>query len=177
MTVLVLGTPDSGKSRFAESLMDELAGDKEKIYIATMIPFGKTGEERIKKHRKMREGKGYLTIECPVDVLGIAAKTEGIEDKCCLLECLSNLIGNEIHSEDNNGMDDDRIIDKITGDVTALGSKCRHLVIVSNHFPSDDPEYDEDTRHYVRITDLVNKKLSLNMDQIYELTFEGWIRK
>ncbi|MCR5023098.1 MAG: bifunctional adenosylcobinamide kinase/adenosylcobinamide-phosphate guanylyltransferase [Lachnospiraceae bacterium] len=173
MTVLVLGTPDSGKSRFAESIMDELAGEKEKIYIATMIPFGKTGEERIKKHRKMREGKGYLTIECPVDVSDIADDIERIEDKCCLLECLSNLIGNEIHSEGNKGMDDDRLIDKITEDVTALGSKCSHLVIVSNHFPSDDPEYDEDTRRYVHITDLVNKKISLNMDQIYDLTDEG----
>ncbi len=177
MTVLILGTPDSGKSRKAEALMEDISGEGDKIYIATMIPYGKEGEERVKKHRKMREGKGYLTIECPVDIISAASGIDRLEDRCCLLECLSNLIGNELHSEDNKGMDEDKLIDKITGDVMTLGSKCRHLVIVSNHFSMDDPEYDEDTKRYVRMTDLINKELSLKADQIYELTGGGWVRK
>lgn len=177
MTILILGTPDSGKSAFAEKLMDELSGEPEKIYIATMIPFGKEGEERVKKHRKMREGKGYLTIECPTDVSRILSETDEIENKSCLLECLTNLIGNEMHSGDNKDMDDERLLDKITDDVLSLKRKCGNLVIVSNRFPQDDPEYDEDTKRYVRMTDLLNKRISINTDRVYELTGEGWVVK
>lgn len=177
MTILILGTPDSGKSAFAEKLMDELSGESEKIYIATMIPFGKEGEERVKKHRKMREGKGYLTIECPTCISRILSETDGTENKSCLLECLTNLVGNEMHSADNKDMDDERLIDKITDDVMNLMRKCGNLVIVSNHFPQDDPEYDEDTKRYVRLTDLLNKRISMNTDRVYELKGGKWVGK
>ena len=63
MICMILGTPDSGKSKRAEDLTLKLSGNDKKYYIATMIPFGKEGEERVKKHRNMRAGKGFETIE------------------------------------------------------------------------------------------------------------------
>ena len=56
MIILVIGTPNSGKSEYAENLLLELAGANPKLYMATMIPYGREGEERVKKHRALRAG-------------------------------------------------------------------------------------------------------------------------
>ena len=51
MMILVVGSPDSGKSVKAEELAAELSGNEKKIYLATMIPFGEEGAARVEKHR------------------------------------------------------------------------------------------------------------------------------
>ena len=61
MTVLVTGGSKCGKSHFAESLFNDLEG--EKIYIATMQHYGEEAFAAIERHRKMRSGKGFETIE------------------------------------------------------------------------------------------------------------------
>ena len=89
MIIVVIGTPDSGKSALAEKLCCELAGSMKKYYIATMVPYGEEGLKRVAKHRKMREGKGFETIERPVSLDRIDDSV--FEEECtCLLECVSN---------------------------------------------------------------------------------------
>ena len=68
MTVLIIGHPDSGKSELAERMVTEISAPGERIYLATMIPYGEDGAARVEKHRKMREGKGFTTIEAPFDI-------------------------------------------------------------------------------------------------------------
>ena len=46
MIIVVIGTPDSGKSALAEKLCCELAGSMKKKYIATMVPYGEEGLKR-----------------------------------------------------------------------------------------------------------------------------------
>ena len=117
MTILVIGTPDSGKSEKAEGLALELSGNGKKIYLATMIPYGAEGEKRIEKHRKLRDGKGFITVEKTHNVADIIDETGFIEikrsedkskdknegpyrveasDVTVLLECVSNLCANEM---------------------------------------------------------------------------------
>ncbi len=43
MVDLIIGTPDSGKSKRAEDLALKLSGDGKRIYLATMDPFGEEG--------------------------------------------------------------------------------------------------------------------------------------
>lgn len=61
---LVTGGSGSGKSEYAEKLILE-SGAKEKVYIATMEVFGEESRERVRRHRRLRAGKGFRTIECP----------------------------------------------------------------------------------------------------------------
>lgn len=62
MMTLVTGGSGSGKSEYAERLA--VAGGTPRIYVATMIPWDDEGRRRIEKHRAMRTGKGFETVEC-----------------------------------------------------------------------------------------------------------------
>lgn len=61
MMVVVTGGSGSGKSAYAESLFQDFSG--EKIYIATMQVYDEEGKAKVARHRKLREGKGFLTVE------------------------------------------------------------------------------------------------------------------
>ncbi len=178
MTILIIGTPDSGKSRKAEDLTMELAGDKKKYYIATMIPYGEEGARRVDKHRKLRAGKGFVTVEKPLAVHELVKELPDLMDSTCLLECMSNLIGNEMHAgdemkdKDKNYMDPvtlENLADGIVISVLELAAAADNLVIVTNRFPMEEDSYDEDTLRYVKVVSMVNERLSAKADKVYEL--------
>lgn len=162
MKVLIVGSPDSGKSKMAEDICQNLSKGDKKIYIATMIPFGIEGEDRVKKHRLMREGKNFKTIECPDNLKDICEK---VKDSTCLLECVSNLLGNEMHSEEK--LSDKELIDKLTNEINLLGQVSKNLIVVTNEFEIEE-YFDEDTIRYCRLLHLLNDSLRSSMDRIIE---------
>ena len=62
MLVVVTGGSGSGKSAFAEETVLSF-GEARRIYIATMQAFDEESHRRIRRHRHMRAGKGFETIE------------------------------------------------------------------------------------------------------------------
>ena len=174
MTVLIIGVPDSGKSKKAEDIAMELSGSKRRIYIATMIPFGEEGRKRIEKHRKLRQGKNFETIECPINIKKLTKNDERISGATCLLECMSNLVGNEMHDEQNSECNDEELTDYIIESIKALRDKADNLVVVSNSFPLDGEGYDEDTKRYTRIVNMVNNELRKIADEVHEFVDERW---
>ncbi len=91
MLILVTGGAASGKSEHAERLVCEKA--QSRLYLATMQPFGKSAEARIARHRALRAGKGFATVERTLDLanLRLSQQYDGI-----LLEDLGNLLANEL---------------------------------------------------------------------------------
>ena len=69
MLILVTGGAASGKSEHAEKIICARAHSK--LYLATMQPFGKSARARIARHRKLREGKGFHTVERSLDLKGL----------------------------------------------------------------------------------------------------------
>ncbi|MBE5828255.1 MAG: hypothetical protein E7305_02205 [Butyrivibrio sp.] len=190
MMTLVVGVPDSGKSALAESLAVEQSEGEKRIYIATMIPFGQEGQNRVKKHRKLREGKGFFTVEAPVNVAESVKDLPEIGDATCLLECVSNLVGNVMHEREllgeeyladagNDGdlVSDDFVVDRVIADIKALCSLCKNLVVVTNSFPGDEESYDDDTIRYVKLLDRVNEELLGISDVVFELKEGEWTRR
>lgn len=166
MIILVLGTPSSGKSEIAEELVLQLSSPEDRIYLATMIAYDHEGRERIIKHRLRREGKGFITIEKAYRVDEIADKLHNCEDKTVLLECMSNLTGNEMYENpERKGLSVDELADRIVDDVHRLNDSVSNLIIVSNHFDEPD-EADDDTKRYIQLTDAVNDRLKLICDRI-----------
>ena len=147
----VIGTPDSGKSREAERLCLELAGDGPRVYLATMIPYGSEGEARARRHRSARQGKGFITMEVPYDLASILPGLERPSETTVLLECLSNLVANEMFERQ---IRDPRQLDRtIRQELLTLDRSVKHLVVVSNHFEKTG---DGETDAYIEAQDRAN---------------------
>ena len=119
MLHLITGGSGSGKSEYAERQVQE-AGEGRRIYIATMIPYGEDGRQRVERHRRLRSEKNFETVECYTQLKRLSLP----EDSIVLLECMSNLVANEIFERE--GAHEQTVtavmegIDRIFGDVKAL---------------------------------------------------------
>ena len=68
MVALVIGGSGSGKSAWAEELACSLRAREggPLLYLAAMDPAGEEGRRRVERHRALRAGKGFLTLERPL---------------------------------------------------------------------------------------------------------------
>lgn len=185
MITLVTGGSGSGKSAYAEDVAVSAEGT-EKYYIATMQIYDAEGERKVERHRKLRAGKGFTTIESPWNV-GQAvfptfteAKTVCIDcgepepiqkkpgQRTALLECMSNLVANEMFSTD--GMrEEDAVVTKVVQDMELLAAKLDHLVIVTNNVFEDGISYDAGTMAYLRALGRINAALAKRADRVVEV--------
>ena len=150
MLVVVTGGSGSGKSAFAEETVLSL-GEARRIYIATMQAFDEESHRRIRRHRHMRAGKGFETIEryTELDELLIP------KDCVVLLECMSNLVANEMFREG----------------VKNLLSQAKHVVIVTNEIFSDGILYEEESEQYKKELGQINQKLAEMAEEVVEVVY------
>lgn len=161
MMILVTGGSKCGKSGYAESLFADFRG--EKIYLATMRPFGDEARVMIERHRKMRSGKGFSTVERYFDIGGAdIPKGSGV-----LLEDMGNLLANEMFSENSVTEPVDRILDGIE----RLRRKTALLVIVSNNVSADGMEYPRETALYIEYLSRINNALASKADRVIECVY------
>lgn len=166
MLVLITGGSGSGKSEFAERTAAEFGGKK--LYIATMQPYDEECEKRIERHRKMRAGKGFETVECYGSLADVKKKADTM-----LLECVSNLAANVMYRPD--GIDKDAV-NKIIRGINHLLDYSTNLVIVTNEISSDGVEYDADTEQYMKNLGIINCKIAKMADAVYEVVYGTAIR-
>lgn len=174
MMVLVIGGSGSGKSAYAEEVavslyerLDEKASGRKKYYLATMQVFDEEGRYRVERHRKLRAGKGFFTIEQPVKIQQALEKME-TEECVALLECISNLTANEMFTQKGT-VAEAQVIEKIVNGVALLQKKAKHLVVVSNNVFEDGVVYDKATMDYIHAMGVVNQYLALAADQVIEV--------
>ena len=184
MITLVTGGSGSGKSAYAESLLYSCEGIR--YYIATMQIYDAEGEKKVERHRKLRAGKGFLTIESPMNVGKIrfacageaeqaqyrqGAERKGqcsSEKKSALLECMSNLTANEMFTKD--GMkSEEEVVEKIVSEIQTLSQKLDNLVIVTNNVFEDGVIYDAGTMEYLKALGRINAALARLADRVAEV--------
>lgn len=158
---LITGGSGSGKSAFAEDLA--VQAGKKRLYLATMEPFGEEGRERVRKHRKMRAGKGFETLEWYRDLDRL--ELEG-NDRVILLECMTNLVANELFE---GGGTDEEICSRVEKGIRHLQNHCQDLMIVTSQFVSDGLDYEPETLRYIRLLGRVNRLLAEAADQVTEV--------
>ena len=167
MITLIIGGSGSGKSAYAENYMNSISEDRKKYYIATMQIYDEEGKRKVERHRMLRGGKGFSTIEQPLDIGNAAEKLED-GDKTALLECISNLTANEMFLEEVPGTEE-VITEKIVGGIAVLNRELTHLVIVSNNVFEDGNVYDKTTMAYIRAMGRINQKLAEMADEVVEV--------
>lgn len=163
MKILVTGGSASGKSAVAEELCVKLG--KQTAYIATMQPFGKDAAYRIDRHRKLREGKGFLTVEQYTDIAKAADKL-GSQADTLLIECLSNLCANEIFSPEGAGQEAEH---RIAQGIAALGERYENVIVVTNEIFSDGIAYPRETMDYIQTLGRLNARLARWADAVVEV--------
>lgn len=163
MLHIITGGSGSGKSEYAENQVVQ-AGEGRRIYVATMIPCGAEGRQRVERHRKLREKKNFETVECYKNLSGLTLPGDSI----VLLECMSNLVANEIFEPEGAGKD---AADAVCRGVRRLESQVRRLYIVTNEVFSDGITYDPDTMAYLSCLGRVNQALAAMADRITEVVY------
>ena len=172
MLILITGGSGSGKSAFAEQKLLEIASEQGKncIYLATMSR-GEDGESaaRIRRHRALRAGKGFGTVEQPLR-LDEANIPDG---SAVLLEDLSNLLANEIYLPGGQlaikERTEEQLAEAVLGPVLALAERASVLVVVTNEIFSDGVLYDEETEAFRKDLAILNREIASRADAVYEV--------
>lgn len=163
MITLITGGSGSGKSAYAEKKITEF-GDLNRIYIATMYPYDRESYKRIERHQKMRAEKNFTTIECYTGLKNL----EIPENSCVLLECMSNLVANEMFQEE--GAKENTVGEVMEG-ILNLNQQAKQLVIVTNEVFSDGIEYDEVTKTYQQYIGQINQKVASVAANVTEVVY------
>ena len=160
MMILLTGGSGCGKSTFAESLAVRLPAPR--YYIAAMQPYDAECLRKIARHREMRKGKGFETIERQRDMEGLVLPDRGT----VLLECLCNLTANEMFLPDGSMQN---VCEKILYGLDRLRAQCENLIIVTNDVGSETEDYSPETRAYITALGNINRAVAEKADAVCEL--------
>ena len=161
MLIMLTGGSACGKSAYGEKMA--VLGPKPLYYIAAMRPYDDECLKKIARHRELRKDKGFLTIEryTGVDTLELPEK-----GGTALLECLCNLTANEMYIQPETPVDP---VEKVVAGVENLRRQTDTLIVVTNDVGSDDEDYSEETRAYIRYLGEINARVAAMADRVYEL--------
>ena len=163
MLTLVTGGSGSGKSAFAEDKVLSF-GEAERIYIATMHPFDEESYKRIERHRKMRAGKGFETVECYTGL-----KNVSLPKGCVVLvECMSNLAANEMFEEQGAH---EQTVQEIAAGVENLLRQAANVVIVTNEIFSDAAVFEGEMDTYLEYLGKINQEIAKRADEVVEVVY------
>ncbi|HCM91383.1 MAG TPA: adenosylcobinamide kinase [Lachnospiraceae bacterium] len=163
---VIIGKQNSGKSLRAEELA--VSYGRPLYYIATMKVMDEEGRKRVERHRKQREGKGFITIEHEYDLHAISAlwcEPSVRSQATVLLECVANLVGNELFDNPDRPwsrnplkVEADEFVRTISDDIKYLADQVKNLIIVSSEYDLDE-DADEETRLYVSLLNRINEDM------------------
>lgn len=164
MLHVITGGSGSGKSAYAETLVQK-TGSGRRIYIATMIPYGEEGRQRVARHQALRREKRFETVECYTNLekLELGGTADAV-----LLECMSNLVANEMFEPDGAG---EATVEAVCRGVEHLLGQTRQLFLVTNEIFSDGISYDPETALYLEYLGAVNRRLAQRADTVTEVVY------
>lgn len=163
MIHLVTGGSSSGKSNYAEQEMLKLS-DQNRIYLATMHVKDEESRRRVEKHQVRRRDMNFTTIESPTDIDSV----EIPEGANVLLECLSNLVANEMFMPGKAGL---HSVSHVIDGLETIASKAENLIIVTNEVFSDGVQYGDHTRMYLEFLGLINQFIAKKADMVTEVVY------
>lgn len=178
---VITGGSGSGKSAYAEDCIVKLHEDDKArplYYVATMMPFGAEMETKIRRHRQMRAGKGFETIECQNNLRELAKRIARDNNRPnVLLECMSNLVANEWFAcvaameEQDLVRQAKALCEELVKSVLELEQACENLVVVTNEVCGEGEENTLEMECYKQILSGVNCQMSAVALQATEVVY------
>ncbi len=161
MLLLITGGSASGKSALAEQAAAALTAGRV-AYVATMQALDAESRARVARHREMRGGRGFDTLESPLALPEPAALAPY---DTLLLECVSNLLANRIYG---CGQTPEAAARYVSESIADAAGWLPNMVVVTNEVFSDGGRYDPDTAAYIEALGQVNRGLARRADAVVE---------
>lgn len=164
MFLLVTGGAAGGKSEYAEKRVIQLGNPS--VYVATMHQDGQEETlDRIRRHRTLREGKGFVTVECSTGISKVC--DEGFSgNSTILVECMTNLLANEMYLAKR-----ENVVDYILSEVKKLVNTFSDVVVVTGEIGCDGMEYDDFSMEYIKNLAKVNAKMAQCAHEVVEVVY------
>lgn len=156
--VLVTGGARSGKSRFAEARLAELAPAGPWRYVATAEAHDAEMDARIARHRA-RRGDGWRTVEAP---RALAAALDG-DEAGVLVDCVTLWLTNLLL----DGADDATLL-AAADEVAARARSCaRPIVLVTNEVGGGIVPDNALARRFRDVAGLANQRLAVAAHEVF----------
>ena len=175
--ILVLGGARSGKSSFAEEIVEKYGG-LDVTYIATAEAKDEEMADRIKQHQSSRPEK-WTTIEEAQAVSSVLKKIE--RERVVLLDCVTVLVSNLLLADEDLDEDEyefavqereEEIMDELERITSQVRNRELTLVAVSNEVGQGlVPPY-QAGRVYRDVVGRANQFLAAKADEVY-ITYAG----
>ncbi len=151
--ILVLGGAASGKSAFAEGLLD---GVTPRVYIATAQGFDNEMTDKIAQH-KTRRGGDWHTIESP---RGLAKAIENAPKGAILVDCMTMWLANIMEADMNA---------EIAAFLHVFETSEKRLILVSNETGLGIVPDSPDTRRFRQSQGELNQALAARADCVIQV--------
>lgn len=157
MIILLTGGSKSGKSSLAERLCAQLRQGGALHYIATMKVVDAEDRAVVRRHQKMREGKGFVVSECESDFSTLPVS----KNATVLVEDLPNALANAMfgHGE----------VERLFPSIEHLALHAKHLILITNEIASDGIRYDTCTEDYIHKLGALNCACARMADTVAEV--------
>jgi len=166
--VLITGGSRSGKSSFAEKMACELS--ESRLYVATCPVTDPEMEKRIERHRRERQGMGWLTEECQQDIVSVLKSRADVE--VVLLDCLTLWVNNLMYRAEKVG--DTVTEEQVEKEIELLGATCRQrlgtVIFVTNEVGLGIVPENRQARLYRDLVGRCNQCMAGEADEVYLVT-------
>ncbi|GBC64014.1 bifunctional adenosylcobinamide kinase/adenosylc obinamide-phosphate guanylyltransferase [Desulfonema ishimotonii] len=155
----VVGGCRSGKSGYGQRLAESVS-DKNRIFIATCVPYDDEMRDRVKKHREVRD-RNWTTVEAPIllpEAIVESSRKGAVVLADCLTLWVTNLLLDPAESERVDGH-----IEKL---IAALGRAECPVILVSNEVGCGIVPENKLARLFRDIVGTVNQSVASASDHV-----------
>lgn len=162
--IYISGGSRSGKSYHAEQLATKISGKRS--YIATCPVIDAEMDARIAKHQQQRSGKGWATVEEPLNLA--QALTDTTDSQVVLVDCLTLWINNLLYEAEciNQTVTEEQIVSYCQQVITAARSGERTIIFVTNELGMGIVPADAISRLYRDLVGRCNQTIAAQADEV-----------
>ena len=162
--VLVTGGCRSGKSGYARQLAERRPPAR--LYVATCPVTDDEMLARIEAHRRERQGRGWETVEEPIDLAGILQSRSGF--RAVLIDCVTLWINNVVYGAAQEGrrVGEAEIAQRCEALLAAARASPAAVVFVSNEVGMGIVPENAAARRFRDLAGRTNQVLAAAADQV-----------
>lgn len=162
---LITGGSRSGKSAYAQAQAESIPS-RGRTYVATCPVLDEEMRERIERHRRLRDGRGWHTVEAPVELAEAVAQAP--TKHVVLVDCLTLWINNLLYlaAQSGTGLDEDELARLAEELARACRGRIEPVILVTNEVGMSIVPENALARRYRDLVGRCNQVLAAAADEV-----------